>query len=191
MYILLINNNEVKDYVGKLGTMQYMIPNSISQIRYKDERLVTTANRQVAIIALVNGAKVYETITMQGLFPEYSSKEKFISKLIDEFFEAIGIRKNMRGYDLLKYMLTQYVVDESYYTYHVCDVVYPECANRFCISSGTVAKNTNDVIKYSYERNALKYELLFRNTGLNPLKEAPRPSEFLPVIGGKIRQLIF
>lgn len=190
MYILLINSEDVKDYVGKLGTTKFMVPNSISKARYGGERLVTTASRQIAIIALVNGAKVYETLTMQGMLPEYKNKEELINKLIDEFFEAIGIRMNARGYDCLKYMVTKYVVDANYCLNPICDVVYPECAREFGISPGTVSKNTKELIKYSYERNALKYELLFKGTGLHPLKEAPKPSEFLPVIGGKIRELI-
>ncbi len=190
MYIILINNGRFKDYTGKLGTIPFMIPNSISKVRYNNEGLVTTVNRGIAIIALVEGAKVYETVTMQGLFPECKNKEVFMNKIIDDFFEAIGIRKNAKGYDLLKYMLKKYVEDDNYCMNQVCDVVYPECAKEFRISPATVAKNTKDLIKYSYERNALKYEVLFAHTGIAPLKEAPRPSEFLPVIGGKIRELI-
>ncbi len=190
MYIIIINNGKLKNYVGKLGTTAFMIPNSISKVRYNDEALVTTVNRGIAIIALVDGAKVYETVTMQGLFPEYKSKEVLMDKIIDELFEALGIRKNAKGYDLLKYMLKKYVKDDTYCMNRVCDVVYPECAKEFRISPATVAKNAKDLIKYSYERNALKYEVLFANTGIAPLKEAPRPSEFLPVIGGKIRELI-
>ncbi len=191
MYILLINNGRIKDYIGKLGTTAFMIPNSINATRYNNEGLVTTVNRGIAIIALIDGAKVYETVTMQGLFPEYKSKEVLTDKIIDGFFEAVGIRKNAKGYDLLKYMLKKYVQDDTYCMNQVCDVVYPECAKEFGISPATVAKNAKDLIKYSYERNALKYEVLFAHTGIAPLKETPRPSEFLPVIGGKIRDLIY
>ena len=191
MYIILINNDRINDYTDKLGNTSFMIPNCINTTRYNNEGLVTTANRGIAIIALVDGAKVYETVTMQGLFPECKNKEVLTDKIIDDFFETIGIRKNMKGYDLLKYMLKKYVKDDTYCMNQVCDVVYPECAKEFCISPATVAKNAKDLIKYSYERNALKYEVLFEHTGIAPLKEAPRPSEFLPVIGGKIRDLIY
>lgn len=191
MYIILTNNGNLKNYVNKLGAVQYMIPNSINAARYNNEGLVTTTNRGIAIIALVDGAKVYETFTMQGLFTEYESREVLMNKVIDEFFEALGIRKNARGYDLLKYMLIKYVKDDSYCMNQVCDTVYPECAKEFRISPATVAKNAKDLIKYSYERNALKYEVLFEHTGIAPLKEAPKPSAFLPVIGGRIRNLVF
>ncbi|MBR6688863.1 MAG: hypothetical protein IKL68_02475 [Clostridia bacterium] len=190
MYIILTNNGNLENYVGKLGTTAFTIPNSINVSRYNNEGLVTTTNRGIAVIALVDGAKVYETITMQGLFPEYESREELINKVIDEFFEALGIRKNARGYDLLKYMLIKYVKDDSYCMNQVCDVVYPECAKEFAVSPATVAKNAKDLIKYSYERNAMKYEVLFAHTGIAPLTEAPKPSAFLPVIGGKIRALI-
>ena len=188
MYIIITNEGNLKNYVSKLGTTAFMIPNSINTERYNNEGLVITTNRGIAIIALVDGAKVYETITMQGMFPEYKNKEVLMNKVIDEF---LGIRKNAKGYDLLKYMLIKYVKDDSYCMNQVCDTVYPECAKEFCISPATVAKNAKDLIKYSYERNALKYEVLFAHTGIAPLKEAPRPSEFLPVIGGKIRDLIY
>ena len=190
MYILLINANDVKDYVAKLGATKFMVPNSISKTRYGGERLVTATSRQIAIVALVNGAKVYETLTMQGLFPEYKKKEEVISKIIDEFFEAIGIRKNVKGYECLKYMLTRYVEDDLYCVKSICDEVYPECANKFGVTSGTISKNVKDLLKYSYERNALKYEVLFAHTGVEPLKEAPKPREFLAVIGTKIRDLV-
>ncbi|MBR6613928.1 MAG: hypothetical protein IKK84_04085 [Clostridia bacterium] len=190
MYIILTNNGNLENYVEKLGTTAFMIPNSISKERYNNEALVTTANRGIAIIALVDGARVYETITMMGLFPEYNSQAVLVNKVIDELFEALGIRKNMKGYELLKYMLKKYVEDDNYCMNQVCDVVYPECAKEFAVSPATVAKNAKDLIKYSYERNAMKYEVLFAHTGIAPLTEAPKPSAFLPVIGGKIRALI-
>ncbi len=191
MYIILTNNGNLKNYINKLGTVQYMIPNSINAARYNNEGLVTTTNRGIAVIALVDGAKVYETITMQGLFSKYETEKELADKLIDELLEALSIRKNAKGYDLLKYMLIKYVKDDSYCMNQVCDTVYPECAKEFRISPATVAKNAKDLIKYSYGRNALKYEVLFEHTGIAPLKEAPKPSAFLPVIGGKIRDLIF
>ncbi len=190
MYIILTNNGNLKNYVNKLGTVAFMIPNSINATRYNNEGLVTSINRGIAIIALVDGAKVYETVTMQGLFPKYETREEFVDKLIDELFEALSMRKNAKGYDYLKYMLKQYVEDEDSYLKFVCSEVYPECADVFHVSANTVSKNTKDLIKYSYERNAMKYEVLFAHTGIAPLKDAPRPSEFLPVIGGKIRNLI-
>lgn len=190
MYAIVTNNVKLVVYLKKINANFFHEVQQINRERYPDEAIATTTDKNIAIIALVQGAKVYETITMSSIIPMCSSEEELLDKIIDNFFEALGIRKISKGYEYLKHMLKCNVKDDDYCLKPMTTEVYPECAKNFNVSATTVAKYANQIIKNSYNRNALKYEVLYYGNHLESLVEAPKVNNFVVVIANKIRKLI-
>ena len=191
MYAIITDNVKLVVYLKKINATFYEKLQQINSKRYKNEVLVTTIDKNIALLALIQGARVYETTTMAGLIPFCRSREELLDKVIDNFFEALGIRKTDKGYEYLKYMLKCNIKDDNYCLKPMTTQVYPECAKKFGVSTTTVAKYSNQIIKKSYEKNSLKYDILYYKSHSEPLKEAPKVNNFVVVMANKIQSLTF
>jgi len=190
MYAILTDNVELILYLKKSNATFFEAIQQIDHERYNEAVLVTTMDKRIAIIALVEGSKVYETITMNSLIPLCSSKEKLVDRIIDNFLEALGIRKTSKGYEYLKYMLKCNVEDDNYCLKPMTSEVYPECAKKFNVSPATVARYSNILIKNSYNRNPLRYNVLYYGTHMESSQETPKVRNFVVFMANKIRKLI-
>lgn len=167
-----------------------MTPQHINQKRYEGEAVAITTNRNLALLALVDGAKVHETVTMCPLVPTECSYEELIDRIIDDFLETIGIRRIYKGYDYLKYIIKCNIKDDNYCLKAMNKEVYPECAQFFGVSPVTVARITNDLIKKSYSRKPEMYAALYEKSYADVYNSAPKMNSFMVHIANKIRNLL-
>ena len=82
MYIIVTTNVKLLVYIKKLNGILLMPPHKINQERYNGEAMAMVTDKHLAMVALVDGAKVYETNTMPGLIPECRSKDELLDKTI-------------------------------------------------------------------------------------------------------------
>lgn len=190
MYTILTSNVKLVIYLKKINATFFEEVQQINGKRYGKGSLAMTTDKNIAMIALVEGSKVYETSRMVGLIPICYSKNELIDAIIDEFFEALSIRKTSKGYEYLKYMLKCNINDDCYCLKSMTTEVYPECAKHFNVSASTIAKYSNLIIRNSYNRNSLKYDVLYFTNRPTPLKEAPKVNNFVVVMANKIRSLL-
>jgi len=190
MYVISTTNLKLLVCLKRYNCDFLMTPQNINRERYKNEAVAITSNRGLAMLALVDGAKVYETVTMSSLIPDDCSNEELLDKIIDEFLEVLGIRKNFNGYEYLKYIITCNVKDDEYCLKAMSKEVYPECAKAFGVSPVTVARTTNDLIKKSYGRKPEMYSALYAKDHPDKINAAPKANNFVVVMANKIRALM-
>ena len=160
-----------------------------SEKKLKTDVVISTSDEKFALLALMEGATVYESCTKGSLIPKCKTKSELLERLAENFLEVLEIDKTEKGYEYLKYMIKRHAEDLDYNSEYMITVVYPECAKFFGVSPKTVSKHANLTLRNSFEQNTLRHIALYGEmTGRN-VNEAPRVGWFLVCAGQKIRDI--
>lgn len=190
MYVIVTSNLKLLECIKRNHGDVLVTPQKINLKKYNKEIAAITTSKKLAILAIIEGSKVYETEAMCGVIAIGNSNKDTIDMLIDELMEAIDMPKKHKGYEYIKYMIKCNVINDEYCLKTMTKEVYPECAKKFNVGVSTIAKHAQQIIKDSYNSDPLKYEALYYRNHCISLDEAPRVNNFVVIMANKIRPLI-
>ncbi len=158
--------------------------------RLDNDVIILDRDQEFALLAFMEGSKVYEARTKKTLLPEHETEEELVEKLVELLLNILEFDQNSKGYDYLKHMLKLHVEDLDYNSENMGDVVYPDCAKHFGVSPRTVSKHANRVLRDSIAKNKFKHIALWDSMIVEEAVEKLNVAGFLVVAGEKIRSVI-
>ena len=103
---------------------------------------------------------------------------------IEYLIRSLGIGATYRGYRYLCYALALCSSNEDYLL-AVSKLLYPQVAQNFHTTAGSVERDIRTVIKVCWDRGG---RTLLQNIALHPLSGKPTSSEFLDILTGHIHR---
>ena len=191
MYLIVTSNSKLLECIKNNNGDILEPPIGINLRRYNKESAAMTSNKKLAFLALIDGAKVFETQEMYGVSSIAGTKQEATTDmLIDGLLESLNISRKYRGYAYIKYMLKCNINDDTYCLKHAKIEVYTDCAKKFNVSNKTIAMLISKSIMEGYRKDPLKFEAMFYNTQMNTSKDIVNAKNFIIVMSTKIRMLI-
>ncbi len=107
-----------------------------------------------------------------------------IERNIEHLVRSLGIGATYRGYHYLNYGIKLCLENENYLLF-VSRSLYPQIAERFDTSCGSVERSLRTVINVCWEQGNRQ---LLQEIALHPLSNRPTSSEFLDILTAHLRR---
>ena len=191
MYVIVTSNLKLLECIKRNNGDILVTPKGINLHHYSAEIAGITSNKKLAVLAMIDGAKVYETQGMYGVSAiGAGEKGDIVDMLIEGLLESLNVSRKYRGYEYIKYMIKSNVKDDTYCLKKPDIEIYTDCAKKFGASNNAIALMVARSIKEGYEKDPFKFETMFHDTYLDNIEEAIKAKNFISVMANKIRKLI-
>ena len=191
MYIIVTSNLKLLECIKRSNGDILVAPGRINLHHYNAETAALTSNKKLAFLALIDGAKVYETQGMYKVSAICETKHAdTVDMLIDGLLESLDISRKYDGYKYIKYMIKASVKDYTYCLKRYNIEWYADCAKKFNVCKNAVVVSIARSIKEGYTNDSFKFKTLFYDTPFDNSDEAIKANNFVEVMASKIRNLI-
>ena len=146
--------------------------------------IIITKNGDFASYAKKMGCNVFTDMEM--LVIGKGSKEIDKEVFLTSFLSSLAIDPDVLGYHYIKHILEKCLENSEYYKESMTQKIYPECANYFNVSQGSLERAIRHAITIGFSEVPEMYSKIYNRE----LKEAPVPAKFVAMMSFWVNNIL-